>query len=86
MVRRFFRQPLEIGRRNVVIDWERLREFGLVPFSIIMLGAAVTAIVSIPAIFGVFTIVLGDDSTPSPIESIGLVLSCSSQRYVVCPC
>jgi hypothetical protein len=83
MNKKFFKERLEIGQHNIRLEWKWLKEFGFVPAFLILLGAVVCAIVSIPAIYGVFTIVMGSASPPSPIESMGLALLSTALAGVV---
>lgn len=67
----------------MMLEWKKLKELGFVFVFLILLGVFVTSIVSMPAFFGVLTIVMGDTFSPSPVESIGLALLSAALAGVI---
>lgn len=83
MVRQFVRDRLQNAKRNIAVDWMSLKEIGFVAAAILVLGLFVSASVSLAAFYGVLTIVMGENPTPSATESIGLALLSAALAAVV---
>jgi len=66
-----------------VHDWRKLKEFGFAPTAVLLLGTMVVATISLPAIVGAWTIVMGENPTPSATESIGLALLSTALAAVI---
>jgi len=83
MIKQFFRDRLQIAHRNIEFDWRKLKEFGITPTVILLLGTIVSIAVSLAAIYGTFTIVTGDNPIPSATESTGLALLSAALAAVI---
>ena len=83
MVRHFIKNRLKIARSNMVSDWTKLKEFDFVSATILLLGTLVSTGVSFAAIYGTWTIIVGENPVPSATESIWLALLSAALAAVI---
>ena len=67
----------------MVSDWTKLKEFDFVSATILLLGTLVSTGVSFAAIYGTWTIIVGENPVPSATESIGLALLSAALAAVI---
>ncbi len=74
MVKQFIKKRLQIGQRNVLDDWKRLKEDGICSFAVLLFGISISTILTFACFYGVLIIVTENKNVLSTTESIGLAL------------
>jgi hypothetical protein len=74
MGRRFIKNRLQIGQRDISGEWKKLKEYGICSYVVLLFGISISAILIWACFYGVWDILTKVNNILSATESVGLSL------------